>query len=75
MLLEYINIVNGTIIKIPIKNITTPLTINWGDGTSTQTNITSNDPSYTYSSTPSSPTIITITVIVHITVTVMSDAA
>jgi hypothetical protein len=48
MLLEYINIVNGTIIKLPIKNITTPLTINWGDGSSPETNITTNNPSHTY---------------------------
>ena len=50
MLLEYINIVNGTIIKLPIKNITTPLTINWGDGSSSETNITTNNPSHTYTS-------------------------
>lgn len=50
MLLEYINIVNGTTIKLPIKNITTPLTINWGDGSSPETNITSDNPTYIYTS-------------------------
>ncbi len=50
MLLEYINIVNGTFIKLPIKNITTPLTIDWGDGSSPETNITIDNPTYTYSS-------------------------
>jgi hypothetical protein len=50
MLLEYINITNGTTILLPIKNITVPLTINWGDGSSPQTNITLDNPSYIYSS-------------------------
>ncbi len=50
MLLEYINIVNGTTVKLPIKNIITPLTIDWGDGSSFETNITSDNPSYTYTS-------------------------
>ena len=49
MTLQYENIAINDTVVLPIKDIMTGITINWGDGV-TETNITTNNPSHQYSS-------------------------
>jgi len=43
----YTNIINGTVIRLPIKGITSPININWGNGF-TSSGVFSDNPSRTY---------------------------
>ena len=57
--LEYINMTNNTIIQLPIKNITSSISIDWGDNSPLETFSTSY-PQHTYTNAPSSTIIIKI---------------
>ncbi len=57
MQITYSNIVAGDTIQLPIRDITSAISITWGDGSATQTGITANNPSKTYSVTRATITI------------------
>ena len=57
IVLTYVNITNGTIITLPIKNIIYDIDINWGDGTITRSTQALPNLSRTYDGSVNNPTI------------------